>query len=845
MVTTRGHNSGGGRSQSPRVASQRPSRLAAATFARRVTDVDEMDDDTNDDFIESDDTDDDDDYGRKPRKSRQHAKLPSKRGVSKPLHKKSMEMAGVRRSSRLSAPAALVPALGSERAAGGAGSMEEDAMGEANGAVEAEAAGAGAADRGNASSSSSGDTSSSSGSSSSDSGSDSSASEDDEGGGAGAGKAVRGGNVADAGGRGEGGGQEEEGDEEEEGEDDGGVWKGRYHLRGQQVNQLRAHPAKRPRYSEDDRDRRHGAHHEDEEEEEDEEEDDGEEGDAEEEEDGGGKSRRLRSHGKGRGSAGGGSKKGGRGRKGKEPAGAPYTLRDRSRLVPITVQEQQRQQEELKKEMLARKRNRERSRSHGGGGGGKHGNGGGGAAGGGGGGHRRHGGGGWRDGMSDDEVADIEGTGGGNSWRNVHQAMGQMAPWLQAPPNTPIPGQPGHHATAHGGAQQVVPNSAVHLPAAGGGGGGGNLGAGGYAAHPPGPGGDGAGGGGAGELPLAPWEQALLADAAALAAGGGGAKEKAGNAEINPVAVDPSVGFDQVGGLDAYIDALKEMVFLPLVYPELFTRFNVQPPRGVLFYGPPGTGKTLVARALASHASRYGGRKVSFYMRKGADVLSKWVGEAERQLRLLFEEAQRNAPAIIFFDEIDGLAPVRSSRQDQIHNSIVSTLLALMDGLDSRGQVVVIGATNRPDALDGALRRPGRFDRELLFPLPGLQARRSILQIHTRKWSEPPSPPLLDELAGLCVGYCGADLKAVCAEAALHAVRRRYPQIYASEDKLLVEPSAVTVERQDFLAAIAAITPASNRSAAAHARPLPGGAAGPCLAPRLAALLGHLQRNFP
>jgi SpoVK/Ycf46/Vps4 family AAA+-type ATPase len=149
------------------------------------------------------------------------------------------------------------------------------------------------------------------------------------------------------------------------------------------------------------------------------------------------------------------------------------------------------------------------------------------------------------------------------------------------------------------------------------------------------------------------------------------------------------------------------MVFLPLVYPELFERFHISPPRGVLFYGPPGTGKTLVARALAAQASR-AGRRVSFFMRKGADILSKWVGEAERQLRLLFEEAQRHAPSIIFFDEIDGLAPVRSSKQDQIHNSIVSTLLALMDGLDSRGQVVVVGATNRVDALDGALRRPGR-----------------------------------------------------------------------------------------------------------------------------------------
>ena len=169
----------------------------------------------------------------------------------------------------------------------------------------------------------------------------------------------------------------------------------------------------------------------------------------------------------------------------------------------------------------------------------------------------------------------------------------------------------------------------------------------------------------------------------------------------------------------ADIHALKEMTLLPLLYPEVFQRFSVTPPRGVLFHGPPGTGKTLLARALAA-SCRTGGRQISFFMRKGADCLSKWVGEAERQLRLLFDEARNSQPSIIFFDEIDGLAPVRSSKQDQIHASIVSTLLALMDGMDGRGQVVVIGATNRPDAVDPALRRPGRFDREFYFGLPGL-----------------------------------------------------------------------------------------------------------------------------
>ncbi|XP_043838126.1 ATPase family AAA domain-containing protein 2 isoform X2 [Dromiciops gliroides] len=188
-------------------------------------------------------------------------------------------------------------------------------------------------------------------------------------------------------------------------------------------------------------------------------------------------------------------------------------------------------------------------------------------------------------------------------------------------------------------------------------------------------------------------------------------------ADVDPMQIDSSVRFDSVGGLSNHIAALKEMVVFPLLYPEVFERFKIQPPRGCLFYGPPGTGKTLVARALANECSQ-GDKRVAFFMRKGADCLSKWVGESERQLRLLFDQAYQMRPSIIFFDEIDGLAPVRSSRQDQIHSSIVSTLLALMDGLDSRGEIVVIGATNRLDSIDPALRRPGRFDREFLFSLP-------------------------------------------------------------------------------------------------------------------------------
>ncbi|KAL0326315.1 UNVERIFIED_CONTAM: ATPase family AAA domain-containing protein [Sesamum radiatum] len=285
------------------------------------------------------------------------------------------------------------------------------------------------------------------------------------------------------------------------------------------------------------------------------------------------------------------------------------------------------------------------------------------------------------------------------------------------------------------------------------------------------------------------------------------------------------------------------MVFFPLLYPDFFASYNITPPRGVLLCGPPGTGKTLIARALACAASK-AGQKVSFYMRKGADVLSKWVGEAERQLKLLFEEAQKNQPSIIFFDEIDGLAPVRSSKQEQIHNSIVSTLLALMDGLDSRGQVVLIGATNRVDAIDGALRRPGRFDREFNFPLPGCEARAEILDIHTRKWKQPPSKELKLELAASCVGYCGADLKALCTEAAIRAFRERYPQVYTSDDKFLIDVDAVKVEKYHFVEAMSTITPAARRGSIVNSRPL-SPVVSPCLQRHLQKVMNIISDIFP
>ncbi|NWZ74962.1 ATAD2 protein, partial [Poecile atricapillus] len=314
-------------------------------------------------------------------------------------------------------------------------------------------------------------------------------------------------------------------------------------------------------------------------------------------------------------------------------------------------------------------------------------------------------------------------------------------------------------------------------------------------------------------------------------------------ADVDPVQIDCSVRFDGIGGLADHISALKEMVVFPLLYPEVFERFKIQPPRGCLFYGPPGTGKTLVARALANECSQ-GDRRVAFFMRKGADCLSKWVGESERQLRLLFDQAYQMRPSIIFFDEIDGLAPVRSSKQDQVHSSVVSTLLALMDGLDSRGEVVVIGATNRLDSIDPALRRPGRFDREFLFNLPNKEARKEIFKIHTRDWTLKPLDKFLEELAEKCVGYCGADIKALCAEAALCALRRRYPQIYERSEKLQLDIASIKITAKDFVMAMQKTVPASQRAVAS-----PGRALSPILKPllenTLERILQALQRVFP
>ena len=207
-----------------------------------------------------------------------------------------------------------------------------------------------------------------------------------------------------------------------------------------------------------------------------------------------------------------------------------------------------------------------------------------------------------------------------------------------------------------------------------------------------------------------------------------------------------------------------------------------------------GTGKTAAVRALLGAAAK-GPRPVSFFNRKGADCLGKYMGEAERSLRLLFQEAERRQPSIIFFDEIDGLAPARKSggggqEHDQIHGSVVATLLALMDGLNPRGSVVVVAATNRPDAVDPALRRPGRFDRELHFSLPGPAARREILRLHTREWRPTPAERTIAAVAARTEGAAGADLRALCSAALLSALRRRVPRLLsgdATREKLAAE----------------------------------------------------------
>ena len=265
------------------------------------------------------------------------------------------------------------------------------------------------------------------------------------------------------------------------------------------------------------------------------------------------------------------------------------------------------------------------------------------------------------------------------------------------------------------------------------------------------------------------------------------------------------VTYDDIGGMAGTIDQLREMVELPLRYPELFQRLGVDPPKGVLLHGPPGTGKTRLARAVANESD------AQFFLINGPEIMGSAYGESEGRLRQVFEEATKAAPSIVFIDEIDSIAPKRGQVSGEAEKRLVAQLLTLMDGLESRANVVVIAATNRPDAIDEALRRPGRFDREIIVGVPDERGRREILGIHTR------GMPLGDkvdlaELARTTYGFVGADLSALAREAAIEAVRRIMPKLNLAEGTIPHEVlDTLSVTREDFLEALKRVQPSAMR----------------------------------
>ncbi|MEM2243005.1 MAG: CDC48 family AAA ATPase [Candidatus Bathyarchaeia archaeon] len=267
----------------------------------------------------------------------------------------------------------------------------------------------------------------------------------------------------------------------------------------------------------------------------------------------------------------------------------------------------------------------------------------------------------------------------------------------------------------------------------------------------------------------------------------------------------PRVTYEDIGGLQEEIRKIREMVELPLKYPELFERLGVEAPKGVLLYGPPGTGKTLLAKAVANETN------AAFFSISGPEIMSKFYGESEERLREIFRQAEENAPSIIFIDEIDAIAPKREEVTGEVEKRVVSQLLALMDGLKPRGRVVVIGATNRPNAIDPALRRPGRFDREIEIGVPNKQGRLEILQIHTR------GMPLaedvdLEKIASVTHGFVGADLEALCKEAAMRALRRILPEIDFEKETIPAEIlNKITVTMNDFMEALKDVEPSAMR----------------------------------
>ncbi len=267
----------------------------------------------------------------------------------------------------------------------------------------------------------------------------------------------------------------------------------------------------------------------------------------------------------------------------------------------------------------------------------------------------------------------------------------------------------------------------------------------------------------------------------------------------------PDVTYEDIGGLDDELEQVREMIELPMRHPELFKRLGIDPPQGVLLHGPPGTGKTLIAKAVANEID------ASFHTISGPEIMSKYYGESEEQLRDVFEEATEEAPAIVFMDELDSIAPKREEAGGDVERRVVAQLLSLMDGLDDRGEVVVIGATNRVDAIDPALRRGGRFDREIEVGVPDRDGRKEILQVHTR------TMPLvdgidLDEYAENTHGFVGADLESLAKESAMHALRRIRPQLDLESDEIDADVlNSIQITEDDFKQAMKGIEPSALR----------------------------------
>src|SRR5213596_46222 len=271
----------------------------------------------------------------------------------------------------------------------------------------------------------------------------------------------------------------------------------------------------------------------------------------------------------------------------------------------------------------------------------------------------------------------------------------------------------------------------------------------------------------------------------------------------------PIVTYEDVGGLRGEIQRIREMVELPLRHPELFQRLGIEPPKGVFLYGPPGCGKTLLAKAVANESD------ANFYVISGPEIMSKFYGESEARLREIFQKAQETAPSIIFIDELDAIAPKREEVTGEVEHRVVAQLLSLMDGMGARGNIIVIGATNRPNAIDPALRRPGRFDREIEIGVPDRSGRKEILQIHTRgmpiEGVEEERDRLLSELADVCHGFVGADLAALAREAAMKAPRRYLPDIDLDKPIPAETLEKMRVTSDDFKQALKEVEPSAMR----------------------------------